>query len=146
MRRLLLAALCSFVMVAGCAWLGLQKPPSVCDDMAPGESVLCDLAGAYDLHLETVGDLFLVVNLRAIKQGAYTAQDAIDFFERAKVFAQAEVSPMDLRMLVLAYVQDFPELLLLSPYLAYMDTPEPITGADKKMLGWWVDYNLRLLQ
>lgn len=145
MNKLLLISL-AFFLCAGCSIIGIKAPPSVCDNKTPGESVLCDIAGKYDLRLETVGDLFLVVNLRAIKEGAYTKEDAQRFFTKASVWIEAPVSVIDLRMLVLGYVADVPELLLISPYLAYMDVSDPISESDREMMRWWVDYNLRLLK
>lgn len=138
--------LLAILALAACSTLGLQKPPSVCDSIKPGDSVLCDLAGKFDLHLETAGDLFAIINLRAIKSGAYEAADALKVLDDIGHMLNAPVSPAGLRGLVLAYVSDYPELILLSPYLSYMDVPTPITGKDVDMLRWWIERNRRLLQ
>jgi hypothetical protein len=144
MKKLFL--LLTIFALCACATLGLQKPPSVCDNLSADESVLCDLATKYDLHLETVGDLFLVFNLRAINQGAYQAADALEVLGDMEALLDVFATPADLRGLVLGHVSDYPELILLSPYLAYMDVPTPITAKDADMLRWWVGKNRELLK
>jgi hypothetical protein len=129
-----------------CSTIGLSKPASVCDSLKVGESVLCDLAGQYDLHLETVGDLFLIFNLRAIQKGSYEAADALKVLGDIETLLAFAPAPADLRGLVLGHVSAYPELILLSPYLAYMDVPTPITKADTDMLRWWVGKNRELLK
>jgi len=140
-RLFIILTLC---LLVGCAsWAEI---PSVCDNMEPGQSVLCDIAKRHDIRLETAGDLILVVNLRAIQAGAYSKEDALYVFGKIETALEAPVTAADLRGLVLKYVKDYPELILLSPYLALVDVPEPVTDADREMLEWWIDYNREWLK
>jgi hypothetical protein len=139
---LILAILALFA----CSTVGLQKPVSVCDSTRLGDSVLCDLANQYDLHLETVGDLLLIINLRAIQKGSYKPSDALEVLGDIETLLALSPSPDDLKSLVAYHVIAYPELILLSPYLSYMNVPTPITAKDADMLRWWIGKNRELLK
>jgi hypothetical protein len=142
MKKLFILAVC--LTLFSCA--GLPKQKSVCDDMIE-PSVLCELAGKYDIRLETAGDIILVVNLRAIKLGAYEQYQAARFFNDLKhELNTSPVAAADLKKWVLQHVAEIPELLLVSPYLTYMETPQLLTNKDIEMLNWWIDYNLQFVE
>jgi hypothetical protein len=142
MKKLLILAVC--LTLFSCA--GLQKQKSVCDDMTE-PSVLCELAAQQGIRLETYGDFLLVINLRAIKQGAYEQYKASLFFnELREKLNTSPVAAVDLKKFVLQRVAEIPELLLVSPYLTYMDSPQILTNKDVEMLNWWIDYNLSFIE
>lgn len=132
-------------MFVACAAIGIKKPPSVCDSTEPGASVLCDIAGKNDFHLETAGNILMVVNLRAIKQGLYTAQDAINVLGDVRYALGFDISAVDLKRLIFEYIDEYPELILASPFLGYLDTPEMLKPNDKKMILWWIDEQNKIL-
>ncbi|HLA02193.1 MAG TPA: hypothetical protein VJ019_05475 [Aestuariivirga sp.] len=140
-------ALIALALLANCGTLGIGKPPSICDDLAPGNSVLCDLAARADINLEVMGDLIMVVNLRAIKEGAYTAADAQRALQgiRDAVSATNVLAAAELRALALRYISDFPELLLISRYIYVIDSPRILTARDRAMIISWCDQQLSLL-
>ena len=140
-------ALIPLMLLVGCGTLGIGKPPSICDDLAPGDSVLCDLAARADINLEVLGDLIMVVNLRAIREGAYTAADAQRALQgiRDAVSVTNVLSAAELRALALRYISDFPELLLISRYIYVIDSPRILTARDRAMIISWCDQQLSLL-
>jgi hypothetical protein len=141
-RTMLISAILAVFAIAGCA----ITPPSVCDTTAPGESLLCDLSRQYNLRLETLGDIAMVLNLRAIKQGAYSAADAKKVLADFRAAVQLDISGSDIKGMVLKYVYDYPELILLSPYLGYLETPRIIQPRDKAMLTKWIDEQIAFIR
>lgn len=142
-------ALCAlgFLLLQGCAMTGIPKPPSVCDELPPGESLLCDLAIKHDLNLETVGNLILVADLRAIKQKAYTKRQALHVFNTLEAAVGKDgVLGKDLALLAIKYAYDYPELLLVMPYLNYLKVEAPITEKDRELLTIWIDQNRTVLK
>jgi len=128
------------IVTSGC------KRESICNSIEPGDSVLCDIAAENDLHLETVGQLIMVANLRAIKEGAYTKEEAVEVLQEIKDVLIFQVSAQTLHNMAAQYVVDYPELLLLSPYVGELDTPRLLTDADRKLLTTWIDGQIDLLQ
>jgi hypothetical protein len=128
----------------GCA--GLQRPPSICDDMPPGESVLCDIANRYGVRLETVGDVLLVLNLQLIKEDLYKAKEARRFFDDVRKHLDGPITAQDLKTLALYHISESPALLIASSYIAYLNVPQLLTAQDVAMLQWWIDYNLQLIE
>jgi len=139
MKRFLYLSL--VIILAGCGTL-----PSVCDTTPTGDSVLCDLAQQHNRNLEQVGTLIMVLNLRSIKQGTYTAQEAAFVLSDIKGSIQAPIPAVDLKNLILAYVSDYPELILLSPYFSTLNTPRVLTQKDRDMLTVWLDQQLAMLR
>lgn len=127
----------------GCATWG----PSVCDTTPDGDSVLCSIATKNNLRLESVGDILMVVNLRAIKEGAYTAEGATKVFERFRKAINTQVSTTMLRDAVMRYVAEYPELLIVSGYLNYLGdtTVQLIKEKDVEMLNSWIDQQVRMM-
>lgn len=132
----------------GCGLIGIKPPPSVCDNTKEGDSLLCDLAHRFDLHLETAGNFLMAANMRAIKIGAYNKMNARAAFTALKnvVNMEGEVSGIDLKMTVDAYIQEFPELLIAAPYVGYLNTPEVIREKDKELLNSWLDQQIGYLE
>lgn len=135
----------AIALLANCAALKIQKPPSICEEFAPGESVLCDIALKYDLHLETVGNIILVADLRAIKQKAYTKRKALEVFDKFELALQEDITANRITQLAISYAYNYPELLLVMPYLNYLKVDTPITEKDKEMLIAWIDQNRTML-
>jgi hypothetical protein len=138
---LLILSILVVFAVSGCGTM-----PSVCDKAPAGESVLCDLSKQHDLNLEQIGTLVMVLNLRAIKNGSYSAQEASFVLEDIRDSLRVPTSAVDLKNLILAYVVDYPELILLSPYFSTLDTPRILTQRDRDMLTAWIDQQLALLK
>lgn len=139
-------ALIGLLIMQGCSGSPLKAPVSVCAKIPFGESVLCDLAQKSNVTLEVVGDLIMVINLRAIKEEVYSADDARKVLETIKkAIAVQSLTASDLRSLILKYVDDYPELILVSRYIYKLDTPQVLTQTDRQMLRDWCDQQLALL-
>ena len=148
MRKLMI--LMFVFLFAGCAILGIKPPPSVCDGIASGESLLCDTARKNDLHLETVGNIIMLVNLSAIEDGSYKASEALSVLRSVKIAAAAGPSGAALVNIVTAALAGKPSLtaagiMVLSPYLSYMNTVSPIKAKDQELLNFWLDQQINLL-
>lgn len=142
----IMLALIGLLIMQSCSGSPLKAPVSVCAEIPPGESVLCDLAEKSNVTLEVVGDLIMVINLRAIKEKAYSADDARKVLETIKkAIAVQSLTASDLRSLILKYVDDYPELILVSRYIYKLDTPQVLTQTDRQMLRDWCDQQLALL-
>lgn len=140
MNKLIAVALILSLSLIGCGALGLKAPPSVCDNMGTGDSILCDIATKNDIHLETAGNFFMVLNMRSIKEGLYTKDQAHDvILGLQSAVGLFEITGDDLRNLVLDYTADYPELILMSPYLGYLSGAGEIKDADRDMLTTWLD-------
>ena len=141
MLSLMVLGLLSIVLIVGCGVLGLPKPPSVCDAGSPkvaelaawvkaeydfevvdADSRLCAIAAANDLHLESLGDLFLVVDVEAIRAQAFTRDLAVKAYEEmiAWLLSTSVISTGGLRDAALRYTGSYPELRLAVPFIAYL--------------------------
>lgn len=134
-------------LLSGCATIGFQTPLSECDGLAPEESFLCKVAVENDLHLETVGNIVMAADLRAIKQGAYTAEQALAVFDSIdRALNRADLTANELTILAIKYVYNYPELILLMPYINYLKVDTPLTEKDIAMLRYWIDQNRQMLR
>lgn len=124
------------VFIVSCGTM--QQPPSICDNLQPGESVLCDLAKQAGVQLEFIGDVLMVVNLRAIKEGLYTASQARDAIQNViNTVALDGATTAQVRAIILENAAEYPELLLASRYLTLLDAPAILKPFDKNtVLGW----------
>lgn len=138
-RLLILIMLAGFL--AGC----MGQLPSVCDNQT--ESVLCDVAERYNVRLETVGDILMVVNLRAIKEGVYTKSQARGaLLSMKEAYHAANFTATDLKALILEYVDEYPELILVVQYVGYFDMPDVLRVKDVEFLDSYIDQQLTLIQ
>jgi hypothetical protein len=144
MKKLIAVLFC--LSLVGCT--GIKQPPSICDNMESGQSVLCDLANRYDLRLETVGDVLLAVNLRVVGQiDGYGKQEALIFFNRLKdLINTAPISAEGLQKWVITKAVDIPELMIVSPYIVLLNVPDLLTPTDIQNLNWWIDLNLKMIE
>ena len=133
------------MMLSNCSTLGIQKPPSICDNMPAGESVLCDTANNNDIHLETVGNLVMVLNVDAIKNGVYSAGQAISVLGDIRAAINSGITAMGLKSIVIDYIDEYPELILLTPYFGYIDSPKILKSKDIEMLNSWIDQQIGYL-
>jgi len=83
----------------GCTKLGLQKPASVCDTLAPGESILCDLAKQMDVNLEMTGQVFAALNAEAVIAGEYSMEEALKGIAEIRALGTAAAGRIDLATL-----------------------------------------------
>ena len=148
---LLAAGLLCGAALINCSTLGLTTPPSICDNMPAGESLLCDLAHKYDIHLETAGNILMFTNFDLIEQGVYSRQDALEMFGRLRQAASQKVTGSALVAIVRSAFNDKPNLamagvLIVSPYLGYLDVQSPIKDADSDMLVFWIDQQIGFLK
>lgn len=133
------------LLIVGLAYGCAGQVPSVCDNQA--DSVLCEVATEHGVRLETVGDILMVVNLRAIKQGAYTKSQARDALISMKdAYHAAGFTSADLKALVLKYVDEYPELILVVSYAGYFDAPEVLKPADIEILDCYIDQQIGLME
>lgn len=142
-------------VLTGCAGMtatgSLPKPVSVCDGLAAGDSLLCKLANENGIHLETVGNIFMFANVAAIESNAYATTDAVKFMQTAKVLLATKIKTgADLFAYVNALVKNTrlvaAGLIVISPYLPYINTPDPLMDKDREMLNSWLDQQISLLQ
>jgi hypothetical protein len=126
--------------------MGIKPPPSACDTITEGDSLLCDLATKNGVNLETVGTLIMVLNLRAIKQDAYTKQQALGVLQGFKNGISFNMRGVDLMNLAMAYVDEYPELLLVAPYISYLDTDDFVKPKDVELLNAWLDNMVKTVQ
>lgn len=132
------------VLICALALFSCQTPKSVCDNLT-GPSLLCSLSDKAGVRLETVGDLIMVVNLRAIKHGAYTAEAAANVLYAFKPFLEPGMAASELKHLILSNAGEFPELILVTPYISLLETSDTLTVADIGMLEFWVDQQIRMV-
>jgi len=133
------------MMLSNCSTLGIPKPPSVCDNMPVGESILCDTANSNDVHLETVDNLVMVLNIEAIKDGRYSAQQAISVLNDIRYAINAGITAVGLKMLIIGYIDKYPAMILLAPYFGYLDSPEILKAKDVDMLNACIDQQIDYL-
>jgi hypothetical protein len=133
------------MMLSNCSTLGIPKPPSVCDNMEQGQSVLCDTANNNDIHLETVGNLVMVLNVDAIKNDRYSAEQAISVLGDIRAAINSDITAMGLKSIIIDYIDEYPELILLTPYFGYLDSPEILKAKDIEMLNAWIDQQIGYL-
>jgi len=151
-KFIILPLLLIFLSVSfiGCAAIGIKPPSSVCDNIAPGESLLCDLAKKNDLHLETVGNILMLCNFAAIEEGLYKADDALAVLKNVKTAVAFQPSGAALVKIVMSALDSRPMLamagiMVISPYLGYLDTPDIIKIKDQELLNIWLDQQIELL-
>ena len=138
------------VLLIGCAAIGIKPPPSVCDNITPGESLLCDLAKKNDLHLETVGNILMLCNFAAIEEGTYKADEALAVLKRVRAAVAFQSSGAALVKIVMSALESRPMLamagiMVISPYLSYLDTPDIIKAKDQELLNIWLDQQIKIL-
>lgn len=146
MKKILLT-LIAICFLGACSHLPFPLGPSICDTVPQGDSVLCDITTKNDLHLEAIGDILMVANLRAIKGGTYTADEAKEVFEKFRLAINTELSTAMLKDQVMRYVADYPELLLVSGYLNYLDSVsvQLLKPKDVELLNSWIDKQISMM-
>lgn len=93
-----------------------------------------------------MGDLLMVVNLRAINMGAYSANEAVIVLNTIKILAEQKITVAMLQKYVLGYAQEYPELILVLPYISYLNVDTWLTDADVEMISYWVDQQMLWLE
>lgn len=151
MQKLFILILVLCFGTIGCAGLGLKPPPSVCDNLAQGESLFCEIAQKNGIHLETTANLFLFANFAAIDAGAYSAKDAIKVLGDIRYAASFEARATDLVRIVRDVFKANSNLamagiMIISPYLSYVDVPDALRPKDRDMLIKWIDDQISLLK
>lgn len=143
------------VLLSGCAGMGPLKnvppPPSICDNTQPEDSLLCALAHKYGVRLEDVGNIMVLFNVAAIEQNAYSAAQSRQFFNNLRTVLAADgITGQNIMVYVLRSLKGSPALvaagiLVVSPYIQYLDTQEVFTATDKTWLNKWIDDQLALI-
>jgi hypothetical protein len=144
MKRLFILAFA--LLVSGCSVLGIEKPVSYCDNLQPGESVLCDIATDLDVHLETIGDLFIGFDLQGIQDGHFTKEEARSaLIKFQSVYQTANFSADDLRLLIMEYTARYPAFILLKRYVGSLQVHKLLKDVDRYILDYHINDHLALI-
>lgn len=127
-------------MCFGCAGMDTAGvgPPSVCDNVAPDESYLCEVFGS---RLEAVGHTLLVLNRVAIESGAYTDADARKVANLAlAALTEESITYLIFYDKILEYEKKYPELIFIGrQYLAAFQLPQVIKPKDREFLTYYIE-------
>lgn len=130
-------------------WYGCSTLPSVCDDMAQGESVLCAIADKTGVHLETAGRLCAAVVWQDVKDGNHTVMEARNIVSHVRYAIGYDQTTNDLYATLMGNVGDNPWFLAASPYIGLLPTPNTelqfLTTRDRMLLNSWLDDIVRYL-
>lgn len=111
---------------------------SVCDGITD-YSVLCEIAKNNGLRIETAGDMLMVINSRAIMTGIYSYTEAIAVLTAIRSVSGYQITADQLKSYILQYASDFPELVLVLPYISHFNGKTPLTEVDAGMICAWVE-------
>lgn len=128
-----IAVIMSIVLLTGCSLLGLEPPPSVCDQPEAGGSVICGVCDEIGVNVEDVDLLIQIAALRVLDE--HGRRVAVDFYDSVEAFLAMDRSYAAL----LRYVQQYiditgPEILIISRYLPMFDSPLRISDFDRDLL------------
>lgn len=143
MRKMSLFFLCSaMLLMAACA----GSLPTVCDEISPGESVLCDIANKQGIRLEDVGLGLILVNSVAIKEGVYTRDQARGVVEKLLSCLDGSVTYALFRDRIQEYTAGYPGLLeVTQAYLYQFSLSKQISQTDREILTAWLNNRLKEL-
>lgn len=106
MRRLLIITmLIMFFCLIGCA-----TGPSVCDSIAPGDSVLCDAVAGEEYQLEDIGNALIIANALAIGEEIYTREEAIEVCQELIELLNSPITYAKFKLGVDEELSDYPGL------------------------------------
>lgn len=132
--RLLVLVLAMFMVVAlafGCA----GDRPTVCNDPGADKSFICSTMGEAGIIPEDVDPVIVAVNIRLIQDGVYKKADVYAVLDAAEMYLSDSMATYRaLANLVLKEAQGVPELLILSPFLTYLDSTRWISAFDRDLL------------
>lgn len=120
---------------------------SICDNISPGESILCDLANDQGVRLEDIGNVFIVINAIAIGEGAYTRDQAVEICQIMRDMLNDPVSYAAFKTELLKQVAQYPGLIEVAMiYLNAFDIDADIYRVDRDILVSWLDKRLEVLR
>ena len=129
------------VALIGCQG-ALQQPPSVCDSIQPGESVICDMSQKIGQKPETVAGILKLANIGGLSADLYTAQQADkflgDIIEALNLYGPTGITYADAVTWVLGMMANLPPevqalFIVLDDYLV-ISSGKMLTQIDINML------------
>jgi hypothetical protein len=118
--------------LTACSYLGLSKPPSVCDT-APSDSVICNVCNDMDVTPESIDLILQASALRGL--GEYDRSIVLSSYNDIEKLILTKKTYAGLIESVQEYVElTGPEILLISLYLPKFSSPLQISEFDRALL------------
>lgn len=122
----------------GCAHM---QPSSVCD--TDKQSLICEKIPQPE-HADIALQL---VNVRALKNDQYTAQEVLDFLNTCEAFLEEDITYGKFVKWLGAYVEDVElEVVILSNYLSVLKVDTPISEYDRMLLQEHIERQKEVVQ
>ena len=132
-----LISLIFVLLLVGCA---TGDMPSKCDIIAPGDSILCDMAQERGIRIEDVGNAFIVVNAIAIGEGLYTREEAISVCEGLSEVLDDPITYIAFHAALSDRLDRYPGLLVVAmSYLNMFNLDIEMYAQDRALLVNWLD-------
>lgn len=142
MKFLATLMLAAMLFIAACA-----TGPSVCDTMAPNESILCDTANKYGVKLEDIGNTLIVANAVAIGEGLYTSGQALQVVKSLRSILDDDITYLFFRDELMQWTSEYPGLFEVAMiYLSDFGFDIGLTSTDRNMLQEWFDARIETLE
>jgi len=128
-----LTIIMAIIMLTGCTHLGLQPPPSVCEQPGAEKSLICDVCTELGTTPEVADLLIESAAIRALDDTDKTT--VLKFYESVELFLSTTQSYRSLIEFVQNYVDmTGPEVILISMYLPRFDSTQFISSFDRDLL------------
>ena len=133
------------ILLASCGTAG--NLPSTCDNIAPGESILCDMAKERGIRIEDVGNAFIVINAIAIGEGVYTREEALFVCKTLRAILDDPITYIQFHEALTSRINRYPGLLeVATSYLALFNMDIDIYPRDRTLLVSWLDDRIKRLE
>lgn len=131
------------LLLSGCAGLNFGGGPSVCDNVPPEDSLICQKIP----KPETVDVLLQLANLEGIKYDAYTAAQAEEFITKCINFLETVEDWDDLITWITLQMEDVPaEIIILSRWAPQFASGGVLLPMDRQMLLYHLNNQLQIVQ